>query len=374
MSAKVIARKTLDNPDLQKMFNQMVGATDPDPVVVAPKYEKILEDCKVILSAIKRIWIDRSRIPPAIIKDFPLAFSSIDDFHELGMQQLEKYTLVKKQMLSGKDLEKLNSNPELMMEYLQSLSHGYNNAELGEAYKSLKSSTLIDAIILSTRDLQKLLTEDAKEFKRVAHCLASREKLSDAFISESDEMYMQLIPSMTLMDFKQVWMHSDCNYEVRQRFVYALFIILHRGHAIVEHIMSPDIDVDKFSELLVSSIKQLKAHIPRCDKAFNKIQQSVELLKTNFSGYYADFITSKNPSVIVENFVFDVANTSSGDAELTRQFREIVKFYKKQMANQAHDPQIKQLFDLVDENINVLARKTGVKDDEEPEDEAATEV
>ena len=42
------------------------------------------------------------------------------------------------------------------------------------------------------------------------------------------------------------------------------------------------------------------------------------------------------------------------------------------MANQAHDPQIKQLFDLVDENINILAKKTGVKTDEESDQTEST--
>jgi hypothetical protein len=68
---------------------------------------------------------------------------------------------------------------------------------------------------------------------------------------------------------------------------------------------------------------------------------------------------SKNPGIIIENFVLDVADDSKADAETTRQFRQIINFYKDKMSGQVKDPKIQKIFDLVGENLNILEQKTG---------------
>ena len=82
------------------------------------------------------------------------------------------------------------------------------------------------------------------------------------------------------------------------------------SYALYEIISSPDIDVDDFVKIIVSSIDTVKKHIPRCDDAFNKIIESIDILKNNFDGYYKEFVASNNPSIIMENFVLDVSKNT----------------------------------------------------------------
>ena len=85
----------------------------------------------------------------------------------------------------------------------------------------------------------------------------------------------------------------------------------------------------------------------------------MQLLKNNFSGYYKDFVVSKNPGIIIENFVMDVADDSKADTETTYQFRKIINFYKEKMRGRVNDPKIQKIFDLVGQNLDVLEKKTG---------------
>lgn len=121
-------------------------------------------------------------------------------------------------------------------------------------------------------------------------------------------------------------------------------------------ITSPDIDISKFSDLIVESIKQAKKMIPRANKAFRKIEESVELLKDNFQNYYKDFVTTKNPTIIIENFILDVSKENSGDVdlELARQFKKIVMFYQKKSQGKIKDPKVNKLFEMLNKNFEML--------------------
>ena len=83
-------------------------------------------------------------------------------------------------------------------------------------------------------------------------------------------------------------------------------MLFNTTYDIYQIITSPDIDISEFSDIIVDSIKQARKMIPRANKAFKKIEESVELLKDNFQNYYKDFITTKNPTIIIENFILDV--------------------------------------------------------------------
>jgi hypothetical protein len=357
---KTVTRSAMDDPELQDLFNQMVGASDPDPSIVVPKYEAIINDAKTIIKIFNVTWIATTFVPSDIIIDFNKSFSELRDFIETGSAQLAELTLTKNDgILSGESVKDLNKNPAVWQAKLAGLDHGYDLKKLGEIYKSLKESSIIDKIIVAVRDLRSCVESSKARHKQTIHDIEDKEKLRDAFIQSHDDDYLQIMPSIFAMDFKQMWMHPSINYDLKKRIVHSLHLILKRGNNIVRNIMSPDIDVERFSEILITNINKVRKHIPRCDKAFNKIKQSVQLLKGNFNGYYKDFVVSKNPGIIIENFVLDVAEDSKADAETTRQFRQIINFYQKKMQGQVKDPKIQKIFDLVGENLNILEQKTG---------------
>ena len=123
-------------------------------------------------------------------------------------------------------------------------------------------------------------------------------------------------------------------------------------------------------EVVLSSIDQVKKHIPRCEKAFNKIRDSVSLLKDNFGTYYSQFVESNNPSIIIESFIGDVSNTSGNDPALAREFKQIINFYKKMVLQnkQFGNSKVTKLFSHVEKQFKTLSDITGEDYSNEDED------
>ncbi|GBC36622.2 hypothetical protein GLOIN_2v1482498 [Rhizophagus irregularis DAOM 181602=DAOM 197198] len=119
---------------------------------------------------------------------------------------------------------------------------------------------------------------------------------------------------------------------------------------------SPDVNVDEFVEVIKTSIEEVRRHLPRCEMAFDKILTSVDTFKENFEKYYHDYIVSNNPTSIMENFIFDVSKTSDLSPDMTRQFQQIIAYYRKLAPLQTADPRLQNLFHHVDKNIQELER------------------
>lgn len=132
------------------------------------------------------------------------------------------------------------------------------------------------------------------------------------------------------------------------------------SYELYNEIQSPDIDVDEFVEVIMSNIdeiqKQPKLH--RCAKAFNKIKESVSLLKGNFGDYYRDFIATKDSTIIMQHFIIDVSKNTDADPQLTAQFRTIIQYYQQMAQEQIKNPQIKALFDKVNDSFKEIEKNT----------------
>ena len=206
------------------------------------------------------------------------------------------------------------------------------------------------------RNIKNALMLEKERSASQKHNLEDKDQLSNNFIVKADGDFLKLF-NFSCLDFKQLYYHELMTPELSQYLLKVLYLVYSRSVNIVREITSPDIDVEKFSELLVRNIDEIRKHIPRCDKAFDKIKQSVELLKNNFAEYYKDFISSQNPGIIIEHFVFDVAQNSEADMATTMQFKEIIKFYREHMQSSVKDPKIKKIFKMVGENLDILESK-----------------
>jgi hypothetical protein len=210
---------------------------------------------------------------------------------------------------------------------------------------------------MTTRNLKNALMMEKQRSKQSKHNLEEKDHLNSSFITKSDGDFLILF-NFTTLDFKQMYYSNHMTPEINKYILFVLHLIYKKCLEMVKEITSPDIDVDKFSELLVKNIDEIRTHIPRCDKAFDKIKSSVGMLKDNFGEYYKDFISSQNPGIIVENFVSDVAKGSKTDPETTRQFRSIIAFYQKHMQSRITDPKVKKIFQMVGANLDILEEKT----------------
>ena len=139
--------------------------------------------------------------------------------------------------------------------------------------------------------------------------------------------------------------------------------------AIYQLVTSPDVDIDKFADVLMGAIDQLKKQpgLHRCDNAFKRISASVELLKGRFSNYYRESVASANPTIIIESFIVDVSNQGGADARLTREFRQIINHMNKvsEQSGRNKDPAIQKLFSMLNKNFDIMERGTKSKDSSE---------
>jgi|ERR1700678_2335089 len=342
------ATKTMKDPELIDMFNKMIGTSEPDPYIVIPKYENILKNSN------ETICILESFINSPCIKSlnsFNKGINEISEFVNNSKIQLE--TFKNDEILTNDDLKSISNIP---------INFKHKLSKLGEYYGKLKDCSLVNELIMVARNLKNVLLLEKTQSKSSTHNLEDKDKLSPNFILNSDGDFLILF-NFSSLDFKQLYYYCDSQDNTNNNYIlFVLHLIYKKIINIVKDVTSPDINVDKFSELLTNNIDNIRKHIPRCDRAFDKIKQSVGLLKNNFPEYYKDFISSKNPGIIVENFVFDVAKSSVADITITRQFRDIITFYRTRMQNNINDPKINKIFQMVGANLDILEEKTTKED------------
>jgi hypothetical protein len=236
-----------------------------------------------------------------------------------------------------------------------------SDEELIRHYKQIKENKVIKDCIHICKSLiiYKKYIED-------------NDNLSDNFIKSSKTFDLKIFPFCNF-DIKLIYGFNKIDESIKKYILIFLNMVYNTTYDIYEIITSPDIDISKFSDIIISSIQQAKKMIPRANKAFKKIEESVQLLKNNFQNYYKDFITTKKPGIIIENFILDVSkeNSSELDLDLARQFKRIVMFYQKQSQGKIKDPRINQLFEMLNKNFELLNMKNKtniVESDEETKD------
>jgi len=198
--------------------------------------------------------------------------------------------------------------------------------------------------------------------------IENNEDLSDSFIRSSKNREIKIFPNCDF-DIKYLYSFSKIDDSIKKYILIFLNMIYNTTYDIYQVITSPDVDISKFSEIIISSISQAKKMVPRAGKAFKKIEESVDLLQANFGNYYKDFISTKNPSIIIENFILDCGKEQGEnvDTDLLRQFQKIAMFYKKKSAGKIKDTRINQIFEMLDKNFAMLDVKEtdNVSDDED---------
>ena len=191
------------------------------------------------------------------------------------------------------------------------------------------------------------------------------DNLSDSFIKSSKTHELIVFPFCNF-DIKMIYTHVKIDEGISKYLLIFLNMLYKTSYEIYEIITSPDIDISKFSDIIIQSIQQAKKMIPRANRAFRKIEESVALLKNNFQNYYKDFVSTKNPTIILENFILDCSkeNGDDVDLELARQFKRIVMFYQKKSQGKIKDPRINQLFEMLNKNFDMLnVKDTDIKED-----------
>jgi hypothetical protein len=349
-------KKSMKDPELGQMFNQMVGATDPDPNVVLPKFEKVAGIARNTIRLLSSFIDVRNPFYSVFGESNNKGIVEIREFVKSSFDTLDSLNLEKNDdVISGADLNELNQNPDKIKEFVNNSNNIYKIKNLKNKWTALKGCSVVQNMIFIAKNIKQLLEDEKKRSKSQTHNLEAKESLSGDFILNSDGDFLKIFPFSSL-DFKYIFLSEMMTPDISRYVLLFLHILYKDAIKVAETITSPDIDIDKFSALIIGQISNFQKMVPRCGKAFKKIEDSVGLLKGNFNTYYKDFIISQdNPSIMIENFVLDVSKTCGPDPELVRQFRDIMGFINKNMSsNKINDPKLQKMYSMMSENLGLL--------------------
>lgn len=331
-SGKIIKKKINlagndDIKDLNKMFSQLTGSSNAECGVLIPK-----------INSLYRNIIEYNKLYNLFLSFKPFT----EQFTEYPFW-FDDITLFLKELIES-------TSVDLTKKYDASYDHAYyhmDNQKLNAFYKTLKDNNAIKQIVITSSNLS--------VYKKN---ISELDNLDDAFIKREPGITLQPM-AFTSLDLKVMWSSDSMNDKAKK---FMLSIIRHTyliGINVYDTLTSPDIDIKKFSKLLIGSIAEMKKQIPRCDKAFNLIEKSVTLLETNFKSYFRGSVEAGNPSIIIESFIVDIASTQKAGPGITAEFNRIIMFLKEK-TSQNTDPKVKELFRMLNNNFSAMDKELGV--------------
>lgn len=379
-------KKNIADKDISRIFNEMLNADHANVNVAWPKYQQLIKNIddfiKIFIvlrqsTVIKGEFKEDEQSDDLNSEEGSYSYYSdnesnnsgsyTDDENDSNANDGKKVTLTDLIMkryeseyrLHGDEIDRFleQSLPQLQLlrigafiELFQTNSFGVDLNGLTPAavkdfrtkYKKLKESNLINAMQVIC---SKLLDYRAD--------IEDITKLDANFIVNMAGVEFKPFP-FTSLDYKDIFLDENIQEKTKKYLLLILnkiFLITLDTYNIVS---SPDVDVDEFVNIIITNLDRLKAApgLSQCDKAFRKIRQSAELLKSKFTTYYRDLEETNSPTIMMENFILDVANETDADPQTMMQFKKIINYYRKATASQrGKDPKMDMLFAKVDEHF-----------------------
>jgi len=325
-------KKMVGGNDINGLFEEMMGMKDADPSIIKPKFV----NARNTIRHIYKVLIQFSQFV-AFRNDFPEI--------ETGLNQIADFAE------KIKDSIYFNPTEEEKEEKYDRLS----KVEINSLYKKLKENDYVKSLIM--------LCGILKQYSRY---LNDKDNLKDNFIGQEPGLSLTIFQFSTF-DLKVLWANQKINSMVKKYVLNVLHIIWKDTYNLYKIVTSPDVNIEEFTKLLIESIARLKKQpgLNRCNNAFNRIEQSVDLLKDKFDDYYRQSIASSNPNIIIESFIIDVSNQGGANAKLTREFRTIIQYMHKvsEQTGKNKDPNVQKLFNMLNRNFEVMDKQTRTTDD-----------
>jgi hypothetical protein len=351
-----VVESTIQNKDVLDMFHEVLGTGDKVDLnlgVVYPKYLAIRDHCGRFIRLLEAL----GQAP--CLEAAPGGREAISAYAaKLRADHAEAFAAA--DLAAAHPPTPLEAATGLVARLDQVTFEEYS--AFAEVYRGVKGCGLVNAIVVTVKNL-------------LPHkgSLKDRAKLRDRFLKASGSTLSPL-PDLPELNFKQLYISDRLSAGDRS----FLLMILHKlytvGHDVYEAVLAPDVDVQQFVQVILSSLEDVKRAIPRCDEAFDKIRESVGLLEGNFDGYWKDCVASGNPTIIMENFVLDVSKNTRASPKITAQFRRIIGFYREQAKTKADNPKLRTLFQQVDKNFQELERQSREAPEGEPSDSEEEEA
>lgn len=356
MSKVKVSTKELKDPDIIESFNRICGG-GTSRHVIEPKYETILACFKSFLGVLGVLTnAEKSPLSAAFRDSQQRGFEEVDEYIKVSNEYLQSVTMapIAEQVMTPEFLAKINANHDLLAEYVANSGFKYQEAELTEKYLDIKKSRLYNDMLFTSKNLKEIVMSEKKRRGTETHDLETG-SLSIKFIQNCEGDTFRPF-EFACIDFKQMYYDQTLLTEPLQDLLLkSLSIIYAKCSQLVDLHLSPDVDSSEISSVISKAISKLRKQIPRCEKAFGKLQNAVKTLDTNINEYYKDFVTSQNPGIMLESFVSDVARKESADSEVSMQFSQILKFFKNKMKNtNTSDPKIKKILGVLEKKNDDL--------------------
>ncbi len=324
MSASIKARKVKiisddEKKELTHYFNQMVGTETPDANIIGPKYDALISHV-------------------VTVRDVTDAFAVVIKQHEEYVEY-------------GPDFDQFVARLEVF------LTANKPGALEPSAWAGIKNSDVICELLVICQGLLEISGPLGRAWADV----------DKDFMNRCTPPTFTPLP-FTKLNLRYLWdvgggANDHAANKMRELIFFFMSAVYLACYEIYKITTSPDVDVRKLSEVIIGSIAALRKQIPRCEKAFKKIEESVGLLETNFDDYYKDFIQSKDPTNIFTAFVTDVSQSTENDAQLIFQCRHIVNFFRqsaeKRMAEGKTTPEQQSIFNTLIAHYNKIDAHTG---------------
>jgi hypothetical protein len=334
-------KKVVGDVDLNNMFEEMMGIKDAELDIIIPKFVLVRNTIRYICRVLNQFSTF------AILRsDFPEISDGLDEVKKFA-DEIKEATYLK------------HDHDEKETQYAN-----VSKEDLNGLYRKLKENPYVKRLIILCNVLEKYKMN-----------FNDTTKLKENFVNQEPGLSFKIFDFSSL-DLKILWSNSKLNVVVK-RYILSVLASLHKHtYALYNIITSPDVDIDKFTKLLLSSIGELRKQpkLHRCNAAFKRIEQSVELLKGKFSDYYRESLASRNPDSLVTSFIVDVSNQGGADARLTREFRQIIQYMHEisQKSGKSKDPQVQKIFAMLNSNFALMEKHTKGKKDKDVDKDVDT--
>lgn len=341
---RIVSKKVVDD-DLAEMFNQLLGTGGVNLEFAWPRYNRLK---KISLQLVKLVSIIASTHDTCESVNTWITSRSVDINVTFNVTDIKAKSLL--------DIIDYDSVDEPTKEIFT------------KSYESCKKSPLFKVALKWLEALtpySKALTTD---YSTLA---PGQPKPHTTFATMTLNEWYPLDP--VKINFKSLF--TQCKDEQTLILVVnVLKKILELCKDLSVELRSPDVDVDRFVNIIGENIDKLKKvpELSRCGSAFSKIKKSIGLLKQNFNSYYSDFVETSDSTIIMQHFVLDVAQNTRADAKTTQEFRKIMMYYRKIAASRGtNDPKVNSLFDKIEEKFGALGKansSTSIDDDSDSDE------
>lgn len=318
-------KKVVGDVNISGMFEEMMGVKDADADIIIPKFIFVRNTLRYIYRVFHQFC-------NMLGNDFPMYSEHFDDIKKFAEDMKESA------YLKHEHDEKEESYKALSKE------------EINMLYRKLKENQYVKTLIILCSKL-----------KRYESSFSDQNNLKENFVNQEPGLSF-IIFDFSKLDLKALWSNDRMKTSIKRYVLMVLASLYKHTHALYKCVTSPDVDVEKFTQMLISAIGELKKQpqLHRCHNAFRRIEQSVQLLREKFDDYYRDSVASENADMLVMNFIVDVSNQGGANATLAREFRTIIKYMHdvSQKTGKSKDPNVQKIFKMLNNNFNLMEKNS----------------